>query len=366
MKKIYRYKDGRKWVEEEVCHPQKLALTSKYIYPYWYDPIKRVFAYEKQRGLVDIHKLVSDDRIIRGLKLLRKGNLIDWTITKGDGGDARVAVRSQDGKNIHTVIIKNYLPKTLPQYQYERENYIADMVTTCDCQDHMQTRGKSNSSMFCIHIMCVLWHLIDKFNMPKIFISPEERMLGWKKSDIIEQTGKIMALPLLEFTPYLRVLTLLRHRGMGTATGISMHRQDNKTLGEWEKARWGAYTERVNIEKIIKGLIVAYKEMNIDRDIKESREELVDRFFGKEEKSLAYKIIDETIRGSHKETVKQFPKKEKDTKKSCDNCRYCRIQDFTPDPLCWYYESKEISRFACTLPASNICEHWEKKQIKIV
>jgi len=53
-------------------------------------------------------------------------------------------------------------------------------------------------------------------------------------------------------------------------------------------------------------------------------------------------------------------------KKSCDNCRYCRIQDFTPDPLCWYYESKEISQFAWTLPASNICDHWEKKQKKMV
>jgi len=49
MKKIYRFKNGKKWSEDGKCTPQKLAISSRHIYPYWYDAIKKVFDYEKER-----------------------------------------------------------------------------------------------------------------------------------------------------------------------------------------------------------------------------------------------------------------------------------------------------------------------------
>ena len=70
---------------------------------------------------------------------------------------------------------------------------------------------------------------------------------------------------------------------MGTATAISLHKVDNEFHKELSKPQWLTYTELVDVERIIKGLISSYHEMRVDRDVEETRDELANRFLGEPE-----------------------------------------------------------------------------------
>ncbi|RLJ05156.1 MAG: hypothetical protein DRP18_03740 [Candidatus Aenigmatarchaeota archaeon] len=263
MKAVYKFKNGKEWVEHKECHPRALPLSSRYIYPYWFDAIKNVYSYEKARNIQEIHKLVDDSRIKKGLELYRNGHIVEYAVTKEDGGDARVTVLSEDKEKQYTVVIKNYLPAKPPQFLYERENFIANLHTDCTCQDHIIGHYKDNSSLWCKHITAVLWLLQDKFDMPKIFVMPEERMVGYKKSDVVELATRIKAMPLLKYSYYINILLLKKYRGMKPAIGISIHKEYNPPYGEGEvgKPIWLTYTEPEKVKEIIDALEKGYEEM---------------------------------------------------------------------------------------------------------
>ncbi len=282
MKDVYKRKNGKNWVERKACHPRNLDFTPKYIYPYWFKAIQTVFRYEKQRGLKEIHKLISDDRIAKGLDLYRKGHVESSTVTRYKGGDVHAIVKSEDKKIEYTVIVKNYLPEKLPQYNYEREEYIANLSVDCTCQDHVMSGYRDNCSMLCKHICAVLWELIEKHDMPKIFISPEEKIVGYKKSDTIELKTEIRALPLILFTQYINILLLKKFRGMYPALGISIHKISNEDQRELGKPQWLTYTEPEDVEKLCLGIFEVYKEMlrGKGKNEKEIRKEM-DRIVGR-------------------------------------------------------------------------------------
>lgn len=207
--------------------------------------------------------MVSDDRIKAGLELYRNGHILDYTITTEAGGDARATVLSEDKQKEYTVVVKNYLPEKLPQYVYEREQYIANMHLDCTCQDHIIAHYKDNSSLMCKHITAVLWLLQNKFNMPKIFVMPEERVVGYKKSDVEELAVKLTAMPLLKYTYYINVLLLKKFRGMKPAVGVSIHKEYNPPYGKGEAGKpiWLTYTEPKIIERMIEALQEAHDRM---------------------------------------------------------------------------------------------------------
>ena len=89
------------------------------------------------------------------------GHIKNITVTTAYGGDVRAVVLIKDKKREYTVIIKNYLPDKLPQYNYEREYYISNLIVTCSCNDYMLTSYRSNASIFCIHAMAVFFFFID-------------------------------------------------------------------------------------------------------------------------------------------------------------------------------------------------------------
>jgi hypothetical protein len=260
-KDVFKSRDGKNWVESKECHPRQLALTSRYIAPYWYDAIKSVSKYEKERGLQEVHKLIDDRRIQNGINLHRNGHIKESVVTKHGGGDVRAIVLSEDKKTEYTVLVKNYLPETLPQYNYEREKYIANLFVDCQCSDHHLSHYRDNSSMMCKHIIAILFLLIDKFDMPKIFVLPEERITGYQKSDTEELEVNINALPLVNFRQYINILLLKKFRGVSSALGVSVHRISNDDNQEIGKPQWLTYTETEEVERLIKGISKGYREM---------------------------------------------------------------------------------------------------------
>jgi len=268
-KEVYKIdKDGNKTVEMKECHPRQLPFTSKYIAPYWFDAIQNVFKYEKRRDLVEVHKLVSDDRIKRGLDLFRNKKIIHNVVTTVNGGDVHATVGE------YTVIMKNFLPPKLPQYNYEREEYIANLFVNCDCKDAQMARYRDNASIFCKHISSVIWYLQAEFNMPVIFISPEAKELGYSKSDTEELATDIKALPLVKFSQYINILLLKQFRGIPSALAISIHRINNETNKEEMKPQWLTYTGLREVEMLLKGISKAYREMA--KDIY-NRDDLIDK-----------------------------------------------------------------------------------------
>ncbi len=234
---------------------------------YWYKAILNVAHYQKRRDLQEVHKLIDDRRVTKGLELYRNKAIIKNTVTTHRGGDVHAVVQSE--KNNYTIIIKNYLPETLPQRLYEREEYIADLYVDCTCQDHIMSHYRDNSAMLCKHICAVLYFLIHQFNMPKIFLTPEEKMLGYKKSNTIELETDIKALPLIKFTQHINILLLKEHRGMESALALSIHRVNNETHVEDYKPQWLTYCELPDVMKLIKGITTAYKEMASSKGVSE-------------------------------------------------------------------------------------------------
>jgi len=262
-KNVYKFKNGIKTVEFKECHPQKLPEQLIHVYKYWLDAFKTVLTYQKERGLVEIHKITTDERILKGLKLYRNGHIKIANVTTENNGDVYAVVLSEDKKREYSVVIKNYLPDGLPQYNYERERYIANLVVYCTCPDHTFGRYRSNVSILCGHIIAVLFYLIEHFNMPKIFIMPEEKILGVKKSNVEEISTNIKALPLLKYTYYMNILLLKKFRGMKPALSISIHKLFNPPYGEGEagKPLWLTFTKAEDVEKMIKALKEVHEKM---------------------------------------------------------------------------------------------------------
>lgn len=284
LKDIYKSKNGEEWVEQKACHPRKLGLTSKYIAPYWFQAFHNVFNYDKMRGLQEIHKLVDDSRIQKGLRLYKENHIVTWVVTKHHGGDVHAVVTSEKGDKSYTVIIKDYLPDKLPQYNYEREDFISKLFCDCTCPDHIMSHYRDNSAMLCKHIVAVLWFLMTdkRFNMPRIFIQPEVKMIGYQKSKTEELETNIQALPLIKFTQFINILLLNNYRGMSSALGVSIHKIDNATHRELDKPQWLTYCNLEDVEKLIKGIAKGYRAMAKSQKVPEKEidavlDKLIDR-----------------------------------------------------------------------------------------
>lgn len=268
-KKVYKYKNGVLKVEEKVCHPKALPSQIRYLAPYWHQAFENVLRYQKQRNLQEVHKLVDNSRIEKGLELYRNGHISEIVVTTENQGDVNAIVLSEDKKIRHRVVMKNFLPEKekFPQYNHEREQYITDLLVTCSCDDHMINRYSSNVSTLCKHCCAIIWFLIFKHDMIKIFITPEERAVGYQKSDVEELDIEIRALPLVKFSQHLNILLLKKYQGMYPALSLSLHRVNNITHCEESKPNWLTYTELKDVERIIAGVSMAYRHMLESRNV---------------------------------------------------------------------------------------------------
>jgi hypothetical protein len=257
-------RDGRTTVEMKECHPQKLPERCRYVAPYWWQAFQNVSQYEKKRELQEVHKLVADNRVSKGLKLYRNKKILSNVVTRVNRGDVHATVESEDGTHTYTVIMKNYLAEKLPQYTHEREEYLADLYVDCTCPDHVMSHYRSNASMLCSHVCAVIWFLMDKFDMEKIFISPEEHVVGYDRSNTVELETEILGLPLVRFRQHLNILLLKKFRNMSTAMAISWHKIDNITNKDYTKPTWITFTERGELEKLMRGISRGYKEMSLE------------------------------------------------------------------------------------------------------
>jgi hypothetical protein len=273
LKKVIKIKNGIETSEMKECTPRELPLSSRFIETYWFDAIKSVNHYEKQRGLVGRHLLIADNRIEAGLKLYRDKHIDNITITTENCGDFIADVTSEKDEQKYIVVIKNYLTSTglSPQFQYQREKFISELQVSCTCSDYTFGRYKDNASLCCKHICAAIWFLQERFNMPRIFITPEQKIVGYQKSDVEELATNLRAMPLLKFTPYINVLLMKKYRDMPPAISISAHREDNETHKDFSKEVWLTYTyEQLNaVEGLIKGIIKGYKSVLHHKGISE-------------------------------------------------------------------------------------------------
>jgi len=261
-KKEVSYFDGKNIkTKMKTCHPRRLGASSKYIAPYWFQALHNVNNYSKSRQLQEVHKLVDDRRIKAGFDLYHNGHITEAVVTKQRGGDVRAVVLSEDKKKEYTVIIKDYLAEKLPQYTHEREEYIANLYVDCTCTDHVLSHYKDNTSMLCKHIIAVLFFLIYKFDMPRILILPEEKMMGYAKSNVEEIETDIRVLPLVKFRRFINILLLKNFRGMSDALGISIHTVNNETDKEDHKPMWLTITGKKEVTQLVHGLVVVLNRM---------------------------------------------------------------------------------------------------------
>lgn len=261
-KEVYHFDGQHMITEQKLCHPRTLSATSKYVAPYWFQAFHNINNYSKSRQLQEVHKLVDDRRIISGYGLYRNKHIKEAVITKHRGGDVRATVLSNDRKKEYTIVIKDYLPEKLPQYTHEREEFIANLYVDCTCTDHVLSHYKDNTSMLCIHVIAVLFFLIEKFDMPKFLIMPEEKIVGYVKSDIEEVETEIQVLPLVKFRRFINILLMKNFRGMKNALGISIHTVNNETDKEDNKPMWLTLTEKKDIKKLIHSLMIVLNRMS--------------------------------------------------------------------------------------------------------
>lgn len=281
MKKIIKFKDGKETEEFGECHSLKLSSASKYIEPYWFEIIKDVFSYEKERnaGLQEVHKLFTDDRILEGLKLFKEGKVIEGAITDVD---VRATVK---GTQDYTITLKNWKPEKMLRHRYEMERYIAELFIDCSCQDHVIQHYRSNSSMACKHICAVLWMLQEKYNMPKFFLTPKEVKEKWyDKSKTIEVETDLYGVPMKQFSQFVNVLVLRDFKGIPSSLAYSIHKEPNKGYESKYpggiKPTWITFDNPEIVEKLIKANIKGYVEMLASRknsleDIRTAVRELI-------------------------------------------------------------------------------------------
>lgn len=294
FKKVIKIKDGIETSEMKECVPRDLPLSSRFIEKYWFDAIRLVYQYEKQRGLVGRHLLIADNRIEAGLKLYRDKHIDNITITTENCGDFIADIASEKDEQKYIVVIKNYLTSSStglpPQFQYQREKFISDLQVSCTCSDYAFGRYKDNASLCCKHICAAIWFLQER-SMPRIFITPEQKMIGYQKSDVEELETNIEGLPLLKFTPHINVLLMKKYRNMLPAISISLHRISNDDHTEPNKPHWITYTSEQlsGVERLIKGIIKGYKSMMqskgiSDTEIMERLDKFIERPIEKQKK----------------------------------------------------------------------------------
>ena len=281
-KQIIKFKGKEEVREFGDCHPHKLKSASNTIEKYWYEIIKDVFSYEKERnaGLQEIHKLFTDDRVLKGLKLYKEGKVKEGAITDVD---VRATIQGLDRD--YTVTLKNWKPEGLIRYRYEMERYISELFVDCSCQDHMMGHYRSNSSIICKHIAAVLWLLQEKYNMPKFLITPKEKTEGWyEKSKTVEIEKNLYGVPMKQFSQYLNVLLLKDFRGVPTSLAYSIHKEPNKGYESLYKngipPTWITFANTGTVEKLIKSNLKGYIEMlasrgNTEENIMKSISELI-------------------------------------------------------------------------------------------
>jgi hypothetical protein len=257
------------------CHPLKLAPAVENIKKEWYDVITEVFNYQKYREseLHEIHKLFLDDRIDSGWKLYKAGNITDLVRTDVD---IHAKVRSEEGDGEYTVILKSWLPPTMPRMRYDMIKYIERLFYDCTCEDHTITgHYRSNSNLCCKHIACVMWYLQNEDNMPKFL---QRKVEAAKLSSTRNLVEKVYAYPMKKFTPYVNILLLEKFKGMNSSVGISLHRELNEPdrYKEPYAPIWVAYTEPEDVKKIIDALRDGYEIMLTERGL--LKPDVEDRF----------------------------------------------------------------------------------------
>lgn len=323
-KKITHLKDGKETVSWGECNNIHLPVASKYIEKFWWEIIKDVYSYERARnaGLQEVHKIFTDDRILAGLELYKNGK-VDKDIAITDV-DIRAKIEGEEGT--YTVILKNWKPEKLLRHRHEIEQYIAELYSSCNCLD-CQINGhyRNNSTLYCKHLCGVLWLLMEKYNMPKFFIRPEEQQY-YQKSNNLDLVKNLKCLPMKKFTPHLNVVALREFRDIPTSLSLSIHRIPNKG---YEKDYpngipnvWITLTEPDDVEKLIKANIKGLVEMlasrkNTAEQINETVKNLVPNGYEDEIKELKEKIVD--LEKKYKEEVEKKEVKEEVKEKTKGN-----------------------------------------------
>ncbi|HDI03144.1 MAG TPA: hypothetical protein ENF67_01215 [Candidatus Pacearchaeota archaeon] len=300
LKKVEKYKEGKKVKEEmKECHPLNLKPASKFIEPIWYDCIKEIFSYEKHPALFSQHLLFLDDRIEEGLRLYRENKIKELVKTKNDVM-ALVESSSQEGK-LHRVVIKGWFPEKLIRFRYEIIKYLENLTVSCDCEDFMiNGKYRTNCSLVCKHISAVFWWLMQEAEMPKFFITPEEKEKGWyEKSKALEIATHLEGVSMKKYTPWLNVLLLKDFKGIPTSLALSIHREATEERYRKEyKPVWLTFSETETVEKLIRAIVQGYIEMLVSRgkseeEIKKAVSNLVP-FVPKERKGF-FKLLMEKI-----------------------------------------------------------------------
>lgn len=92
-KTVYHFDEkGNQTTEQKECHPRSLSITSRNIDRSWYKAILNVAHYQKRRDLQEVHKLIDDRRVTKGLELYRNKAIIKNTVTTHRGGDVHAVV----------------------------------------------------------------------------------------------------------------------------------------------------------------------------------------------------------------------------------------------------------------------------------
>lgn len=310
-KKIIHFKGNQITESYGTCNNIQLTPSSEFVEAYWWEIIKDVFSYEKERnaGLQEIHKIFTDDRILKGLELYKKGNVNEGAITDVD---VRASVISDDGKDTYTVTMKNWKPDKLLRYRYEMERYISELFFDCSCEDHtINGHYRNNSSLACKHISAVIWKLIKENNFPTIFITPKEKNDDWyEKSKSLDLVKGLYGVSMKQFQQYLNVLILRDFKGIPTSLALSIHKEPNKGYENMYPNKiaptWLTLTEPGDVEKLIQGIIKGYVEMlasrgNTEDKILESIESLIPS-----NKDIKIKKLEQENENLYNETLKLY------------------------------------------------------------
>jgi len=276
MKEVTRVKDGIETKEMTECHPLKLEPALKYVDPIWFEAIRMVFSYEKERnaGLQEIHKLFTDSRIKDGLDLVQNKKVVDIAITSVD---VRAKVKGNEGE--YTVTMKNWKPEKLLRYRYEMERYISELFIDCSCQDHVIQHYRSNSAIACKHICAVLWMLQNNYSMPKFFVTEKEQKYGYQKSgNNIDLATNLLGVPLKKYSYYMNIFAMKDFKGFPSSLAYSIHKELNPEyqtkMPTTFQPEWIHFNDYETIKKITQATIKGYLEMlskfpekNIEQEI---------------------------------------------------------------------------------------------------
>ncbi len=298
-KKIIHFKGSEKTISYGGCNRVKLAPASYVVEKYWYEIIKDIFEYEKERGagLQEVHKLFNDDRLLQGLKLYKEGKVVEGAVTDVD---VRAQVEGSSGK-MYTVTMKQWKPEKMLRHRYEMERYLSEMFIDCQCQDHIIHHYRSNSSIVCKHIAAVLWKLQEEYDMPKFLITPKEKEDDYyEKSKTKEIERGLYGLSMKQFSQYLNVLILRDFKGVPSSLAYSIHKEPNKGYEKMYPNQitptWITFDNVETVERLIKSNIRGYVEMlasrkNSHEDILQAIRNLIPKDVHKEDEEKEEEVI---------------------------------------------------------------------------